>query len=59
MGKERKCKDCIWLDLNSRSSIGYYCVCPNIQHKGLAVWQQLYKPACKTGFKEKYESQRL
>lgn len=48
-----KCKDCVWLDMNKSASIGYLCVCPNIEHKGLGMWLTPSHPACKKGFKEK------
>ena len=57
--KKHKCGECFWLNLNQRSSIGYLCVCPNIIHKGLSAWKQLYKPACRKGFMNKKLIEKL
>lgn len=55
MSEVKKCKDCIWLDLNDKKkAIGYRCTNPNIdrsnKHK-YAAYKVISTPACKRGFK--------
>ena len=56
----RQCKDCIYLDMNKKTSVGYLCT--NTERKihkewgGYETLSHLKAPtqrACKTGFKPK------
>ena len=55
MSEVKKCKDCIWLDLNDKKkAIGYRCTNPNIDRSNkhrYAAYKVTSTPACKRGFK--------
>lgn len=50
-----KCRDCKWLDMTERKTIGCKCVCPRLTHEGTAAWKYPSTPACKKGFERKVE----
>lgn len=47
-----KCKDCKWLDMNQKTSVGYVCTNRNrlIYGGKLSHLKHPTQPACKTGF---------
>ena len=53
---EHKCRDCKWLDLTQKTSIGYACTNPDIKHARLGYLKQKSAPACKRGFAAKEEA---
>lgn len=51
-----KCKDCIFLDLEKKCSIGCYCTAPKNWPHSVSAWKSPTAPACKTYFKRRKES---
>lgn len=52
---DKKCRDCKWLDLEQKTTVGYMCVNPNITHARLGYLKQKASPACKRGFEQKID----
>ena len=57
----KKCKDCRWLNLKRKTTVGFVCECPNITHKGLGYLKYAQTPACKKGFEQKkqYDNEKI
>ena len=59
LGKEKpeveklKCKDCVFLDMDKKCSIGYYCTAPKNWPHSVSAWKAPTAPACKTYFKRR------
>ena len=51
-----KCKDCKWLDMNQKTSVGYVCTNDKRRRaktRTLGHIKNPTTPACKTGFEQK------
>ena len=51
-----KCKDCVFLYLEKKCSIGCYCTAPKNWPHSVSAWKSPTAPACKTYFKRREPS---
>ena len=53
MENEKKCRDCKWLNLDKKTTVGYQCDNPNITHKGVGYLKYKSSKACVKGFEQR------